>query len=711
MSDQTQAGMLKQLRQDLLRKYELHGERVGEIWRAWSPAQRAKALKAGAAEGVMLKSRTDRSLGFTRLLIPEWNIQDLTAPSPDPSTLMAHLRHRALSPLLEQYAQGPNGQPGDADVIFHGMERGLQYSESYRYEFTQFIDEESYGVSMAARDGNMYRQVMAGMQAAVDSRHIVPRSAGELILARQVSILQALNILVEDILELGSSTRATAVPKKKQPKEINRAPPAAADSKPAKLSLDEILARAQDQKSSVEDYLGLCRKECAFLAPIVNMWFATRPELLPDERGQRLPLHTDKYKSTAFFEALHSAVIGVAVWDYICRLLQTLIDKPDDRQYRTMVLQEISNVCHFEYDRVQKLFKRYVQTCTGAKYFRRASGGGKNKAVRVVMKGKPEAVVQEDPQLGYLLHLCEPKTSAIKSVQWIAKLDELHHAEPRKLEELFDSEYDALGDLAVIAAFIQSLAASLPLPPPNGTKGQVFVSRLKSLTTELDALTDDLDLSDFVVPIDNLLEPGVAERALVVLNNFIINKAGSEIGLLYEGVTEEALNAVQVQYSENRAIEKDLQTRLSITEVSTPTPEVIIQERREKAKTRPAHSSVYSIVGDEPAAGDAEAPSRKLKVNRDAFEVFSTLFSRAEAQGQGSITWAAFQKAMQNLKFSVIPRFGSVFSFLPPGDPSLSRPFTIHRPHQSRIEGYKLIYFANRLKRIYGWGTDTFEVA
>ncbi|KAL4993229.1 hypothetical protein BDV10DRAFT_190190 [Aspergillus recurvatus] len=681
MSGQTQAETLKELRQDLLRKYELHGERVGEIWRSWNPAQRANALKAGAAEGVMLKSRNDRSLGFTRLLIPEWNIQDLTAPSPDPSTLVVHLRHRALTPLLEQYAQGPNGQPGDAAVIFHGMERGLQYSESYPNEFTPFFDEESYGLSMAARDANMYRQVMAGMQDAVNRRVVVPRSTGELIMARQISILLALNTLVENILEF------------------------------AKLSMDEILARAQDQKSSVEDYLGLCRTECAFLAPIVSMWFATRPELLPDERGQRLPLYTDKYKSTAFFEALHSAVVGVAIWDYICRLLQSLLDKRDDKQYRTFVLQELSNVCHFEYDRVQKLFKRYVQSCSGAKYFRRASGGGKNKTVRVVMKGKPEAIIQEDPHLGYLLSLCETKTSAIKSIQWITKLDDLHRTEPRKLEELSDSESDALGNLAVTAAFIQSLSVSVPLPPPNSTKGQAFISKTKSLTTELDALKGDIDLSDFVIPIDNLMEPDVAARALVALDNFIINKAGAEIGMMYEIVSEEALATVQAQFLDTQSIQQDLQARLSVTEAPIPSPEAIIEQRRGKAKSRPAHSSIYSIVRKEPAPANLKEPSRKYKVSKDAFAVFSSLFSRADAQGQRSITWAAFQKVMQHLEFSIIPRFGSVFTFSPPQYFDSLRPFTIHRPHQSRIEGYKLIYIANRLRRIYGWQLDSFEVA
>ncbi|KAL5041289.1 hypothetical protein BDW71DRAFT_212268 [Aspergillus fruticulosus] len=151
------------------------------------------------------------------------------------------------------------------------------------------------------------------------------------------------------------------------------------------------------------------------------------------------------------------------------------------------------------------------------------------------MKGKPEDIIQEDPQLRCLLSLCETKTGPIKSIHWITKLDDLHHTEPRKLEELSDSESDAVGDLAVTAGFIQSL--------------------WESLIIELDALKDDLVLSDFVVPIDNLLEPDVAVCALVALDKYITNKAGAEIGLLYGSLSEEALAAVQAQFAETQHIE------------------------------------------------------------------------------------------------------------------------------------------------------------
>jgi hypothetical protein len=35
---------------------------------------------------------------------------------------------------------------------------------------------------------------------------------------------------------------------------------------------------------------------------------------------------------------------------------------------------------------------------------------------------------------------------------------------------------------------------------------------------------------------------------------------------------------------------------------------------------------------------------------------------------------------------------------------------TLHRPHASEIEGYRLLYIASRLQRTYGWTSDSFVV-
>jgi hypothetical protein len=65
---------------------------------------------------------------------------------------------------------------------------------------------------------------------------------------------------------------------------------------------------------------------------------------------------------------------------------------------------------------------------------------------------------------------------------------------------------------------------------------------------------------------------------------------------------------------------------------------------------------------------------------------------------------------MADLGFSVAPRGGSIFTS------NLlalmkTRPITLHTPHASHIEGYKLLIVALRLQRVYGWTPELFVVA
>jgi len=89
-------------------------------------------------------------------------------------------------------------------------------------------------------------------------------------------------------------------------------------------------------------------------------------------------------------------------------------------------------------------------------------------------------------------------------------------------------------------------------------------------------------------------------------------------------------------------------------------------------------------------------------------EVFSTLFDKK--QSRGSVNWVNFEAAMADLGFSFMPKFGSVYTFLPPKSMG-TKSVTVHRPHKSRIEGYSLLIVSRRLKRVYGWGDKTFTVS
>ena len=136
-----------------------------------------------------------------------------------------------------------------------------------------------------------------------------------------------------------------------------------------------------------------------------------------------------------------------------------------------------------------------------------------------------------------------------------------------------------------------------------------------------------------------------------------------------------------------------------------------IEQRRQKQKTRPTYSSPYDI---NPATPRAEGPVPEsiplpvFKVSSSTAKVFSTLFDKT--QSRGAVHWVDFESALVELSFSVTPMWGSVYTFVPPEQMG-ARKLTLHRPHQSEIEGYRIRSLCRRLTRVYGWDEKTFEVA
>ncbi|KAJ9611720.1 hypothetical protein H2200_004904 [Cladophialophora chaetospira] len=704
------ADVIKDLAGDLARKYQTHGAAVESCWRAFDRQQRIRCIKAGAADGVVLKHRLDRSMGNVYKIMPEWNINDLTDPQSD--FLLDLLRHRATTSLVDQYSAGINDGPGDYAVIDEMIRtRGLSHVNSFPNCHTFFL-EDRYGQSFKIERERA--SVLASFEPAIRAGWCIPQSTGELVLERQLYLLQAMNIVIEDILEEGSSTRA----RKQQPKKSDKETASAALTKlsirepPKVLSLPDLVLNAVEQKESLEDHLGLLTTEPVVLAHDVNIWFFSRPELVVDEKGRSLPVHTDKYISAALFETLYHAVKGAATWNYLSRLLELLQASTVDKAYRVIILQEISNVCHQEFERTRAIFKRQVQTDSGFKWFKRISGA-QDKAgnARVALKGDPEVLNRVDPQLHYMLRLCDPSVNATKAVEWMKKLGDLYSAHPEELEKLGERESDALCDMAIVVYFIQDLAPVISMPSLSRKQGQMFSARSQDLDAEMNKLKTQLDLRDFVVPIDNLLEPGVASDALKALDHFVVENQGTQMGFLYQDLIGDCLFDLEARYQHVKT-KQEQKSQADWKPLPAPVSqpqEKIVEQRRQKEKTRPPHPSDYSITPREETPATTAQPEHIFQVKASTAETFSTLFSREDARG--SITWTAFASALGDLGFSVLPRFGSVYTFSPPEDVGMNRAVTVHRPHGSRIEGHLLLVFARKLQRLYGWSEKSFEVA
>ncbi|KAK6193814.1 hypothetical protein LQW54_012068 [Pestalotiopsis sp. IQ-011] len=704
--------------EDLELKWRKHGDRIKEFWRSFDQGQRTKAMKAGQV--VVLKHSRDASLGNVHKLVPDYNLQDVTGPG---DYVLELMEHRATKPLGEQFMSGFNGRPGDSELIEDMMRNhNLRHVQPFTDCWTFFVDDDLYGSSFKLVKEK--EQSLAAFRPAIEAGLCIPQAKGELVMARQEQLLISLSILCDDILDIGSTTRS----KKPIPKKPTGTASAALSNLNIKLSdelpkldLPRLIEDARDQKAAMDDALALICTEPVVLAHEVNLWFFSRPELVRDEKGRSLPVHTDKYISASILEAVHNAVRAAATWDYMIRLLE-LLGATTDKHLKPIILQEISNLCQLEYSRTQALFKRQISApiSDGSKWFKRVSNAYDNGIPRVSLKGKPEQLMQDNPHLYYLLRLSQPDTTASKAVEWFKKLDAYESSHPGAGEYLSDREADSFGDLAVIVSFIHSLTPLVSLPAFNRKKAQYFVTKSAHLETELNEIKSQLDLRDYAAPIDNLLEPGMTEASLNALDKFLVEKTGTKVGFLYQDLIEECIDGLQAQLkaTSERQAKPQADKEAKIAEyvpfpVEAPqAPDVRIQARKEKEKTRPAHSSVFEILPseqtDDPKTSNALQSPPAFKVKDTTFDVFETLLSSSKARG--SVSWYSFESALADLGFSVIPKFGSVYTFIPPHDAANQRPLTVHRPHNSQIEGYKLLSYARRLKRVYGWKPETFEI-
>ena len=356
MDDPTNADVVKDLHRDLVRKYDRHGAAVEQYWRSFDQNQRTQCIKAGAVKDRVLKHHLDQSMGNVYKIIPEINLRDIT--DPDDQLLLDLLKQRARTTLLHQYAAGPKGGYGDHALIKQMMDtENLHLANHDKNGFTLFLDEDQYGQSMTIM--RQESEVLAGLAPAIEAGFCVPQELGELILQRQLFMLQALNFVIGDILSMVSKTREKKKPSENSDKDATAALSRFVVQEPAKnTSLSNLMDNAVDQKATLQEYLDLLSTEPVILTHAVNLCFFSRPELLPDERGRVLPAHTDKYISGAVLEVIYNAVKAVAIWNYIVRLLDLLASQPAaDKASRAIILQEISNVCHLEYSRAQALLK------------------------------------------------------------------------------------------------------------------------------------------------------------------------------------------------------------------------------------------------------------------------------------------------------------------------------------------------------------------
>lgn len=350
------------------------------------------------------------------------------------------------------------------------------------------------------------------------------------------------------------------------------------------------------------------------------------------------------------------------------------------------------------------MFKRNVSAGSGGnKWFKRMNTVKKDGTVQVSMKRNPESLTIENPQLHYMLRLCQGETNWSRSAEWLQKLEDLHRAHPLDIDKMTEREFDSLGDLAVIVSFIQSLSSVAQLPAASHKKGESFVSGYSALENELRQLKTGVDLGDFAIPINNLLEPGMAAGALTILGEYFLEKTGTKLGFLYQDLVDGCMSNIHEQYEQQKAGTSKAKAEY-ILPIAPEAPESRLQQRKQKEKTRPAYSCMYEIT-PQPTTVDTSGkqptrPQQTFEVKASSFTIFSSLLSRSSV-ARGSVNWDAFVATITGLGFSVVPKTGSIYTFIPPNKVAIQKNLTLHRPYQSSIEGSRMLFYSRRLNRIY----------
>ncbi|KAF9870188.1 ipa protein [Colletotrichum karsti] len=692
-------------------KFDRYGEQIEDLWSKFDQETRKRMVIASAEEGdYVLAHSEDNSRDPLQKIIPEWNLRDITQPGSEYLTDMMYERSQA--DLIDQYKHIMDGL-GDKGFIEKMMEeQNLRIPGRWEDKYIAFIDNEQYGTAMQLKD-------TSPIQWAINFGNLVGQETGELVLFRQLHLMYKLNDIADAILAEGRVRASKPVRPPgarpqgpvdeavfgRRPTGTGRArakatlePKQKAKEAPVKLSIAELKGAVRDQKVAHEVCLDLFASGPGVLARTASLWFSNRPELVADEKGRALPLQADKHSSGAVLDSAHNIVKDVAVWNYIDQLVGQLEIEGLDKIHRSIVLQELSNVCHYEYARKQFLLKRYLTK--GSKLFKRVSNGLDPVGnPNIKLKGKPAEFIKTDPQLHILLTLAQPETTAAKAVDWLKKLGEMYENIPLEREKFPEEVVDVLGDVAIIVIFIQDATLATSMPPLSRKKGQFFVSRAQGLEAEFNQIKKDLNLSEFAAPIDKLREPSNTEGALKALDRFLAEKAGAKLGFLYEDLVQDSVAHLAKQHEESKAKGEMDWTPLPIE--GAESREKFVEDRKKRNENRTSEISSLDIRpdGQRPAAEEVASPAKAIQAIPRIGEVFSKLLGKAEASDP--VKWEDLEDAMRTAGFRPIPKYNVFTTFLM-SEAVSKQPFAVKRPFKSMIAGHTSPILGERLKRAYG---------
>jgi hypothetical protein len=220
--------------------------------------------------------------------------------------------------------------------------------------------------------------------------------------------------------------------------------------------------------------------------------------------------------------------------------------------------------------------------------------------------------------------------SPIAAAQWIQKLDDHNARDDDDQKKLDEADIAALGDLAIIVSFMHVASTAVSMAPLSRKSGLLFITRASSLNAELNSLKPKADFGDYLIPMDNLLEPKMATQALAAPDNFVIQETGARLGLLSEDIVQDSLKNLERMYAEakHRLDRADKQTTyVPLPTEATPTRDARLAHRLAKEETRPAGLSVYTITAPQRVRiSSSPSPRSSSRSRRPLYPPFPLCF-------------------------------------------------------------------------------------
>ncbi|KAI0142678.1 hypothetical protein GGR57DRAFT_519783 [Xylariaceae sp. FL1272] len=316
------------------------------------------------------------------------------------------------------------------------------------------------------------------------------------------------------------------------------------DGRTTSVDAEHVLAKPNGSSSglkrseTLKDRLASSLTHAASFKHTVDAWFWSRAKVIEDDTGRKQQVtDSDPDKVQAMMKAMEYATQSSTTWIY---LLSTLMDYKEAKTAakRVALLQELANVCQYEYRSKQLWLERHVSVSPlGQAWYRRvgtrANGDGHVKL------NKGVTLPKDDSQSSRLLRLCQFNVKVEQAAELLHNLEGVKTTPPTDAPQGYecdDSIRSALEDLSAIVGFTLDLRSALPMPSPQVKKAEGFIEYMRAVESTLDSIMGEFDFAAFGINISNMCEPTQFRQTINAVYNFYETKLRHDLVLWHIGV-------------------------------------------------------------------------------------------------------------------------------------------------------------------------------